>query len=224
MTSKAGAFVDIRFPSNFAKSRPLTEDPAFWAFSGVATMRFYEGMPHTAHGVWTHDIDSRDEAIRDEGDLFLLGNGDCVETGLMKNPRTERMAMYKEYWTSPGVVEITPCVVARTSESEGWHGVVIRVGNYCQGIMARHNQGKSEEKQVKVLVERWQRTRIDRGRSVEEEQEEKREWLKDGRSNTSDEGGDSEKVPCMWACREDRRIGDEVVVAGVQWKVVEWEL
>ncbi|KAK5467295.1 hypothetical protein LTS15_000267 [Exophiala xenobiotica] len=216
LTSKAGTFVDIRFPLKLAGSTPLTEDPAFWAFSGLATLRFYEGMPYTAHAAWTHDIDTRDEAISDEGDLFVLGNGDCVETGLMKNPGTQRMEMYKEYWAGPGVVEMTPCVVARTSEDEG---AVVRVGDYCQGIMARHREGKGGEKQANVLVERWQRIRIDGGRS--EDEEEKREWQKDGRSNTSDEGGDSVKVPCMWACREDRRIGDEIVVDGVQWKIVE---
>ncbi|KAK5213664.1 hypothetical protein LTR41_001244 [Exophiala xenobiotica] len=219
LTSKTGTFVDIRFPLNLAKSRPLTDDPAFWAFSGVASLRFYEGMPYTAHAAWTHDIDSRNEAIIDEGDLFVLGNGDCVETGLMKNPGTQRMEMYKEYWTSPGVVEMRPCVVARTSEGESRQGVVIRVEDYCQGIMTRHREGKGEEKQAKALVERWERTRIDGGKS--EEEEERREWQKDGRSNTSDEDGDSVKVPCMWACREDRRMGDEIVVDGVQWKVVE---
>ncbi|EHY53022.1 hypothetical protein HRR83_006139 [Exophiala dermatitidis] len=265
---------------------PLISDPAFWAFSGTASSTFYDreaetqtqtgyqkgsvdfsaapapslsvAMPYTAHAVFRHEIDSKGPGISDEGDMFLLPNGDCVEVGMMHNPRTNRVEMYKEYWTAPpaaqdqgqgqGQVPRTPCVVAKTLDLPGrgaaaehagngkgkggeiesgapvGAGVVIRVGDYCQGIVQRGKQT--------VLVERWQKTQVqgqisnngganggvgrdgDRGDGVAIAAE----WTKDRRSNTSNE---DISMPCQWLCADTRTLGDQIVIHGVTWSVVE---
>lgn len=179
-------------------------------------------MPYSAHAVWKHEIDSKGPGISDEGDMFLLANGDCIEVGMMENPRTGKIEMYKEYWTTPptepgsGELRRTPCVVARTQEAtETTSGVIIRVGDYCQGI-ARHAE-------TGVLVERWQRLAVEANPAlgVGTGQESSTEWLEDWRSNTAEHNKIEGLLPCMWTCREDRKLGDEIVVHGVRWKIVE---
>ncbi|KAL2417571.1 hypothetical protein ABEF95_012256 [Exophiala dermatitidis] len=292
LTSPKAVFVDIRLPLRSAPTdplEPLASDPAFWAFSGTASSTFYDrdaetetetgyqkgsvdsaapapslsvAMPYTAHAVFRHEIDSKGPGISDEGDMFLLPNGDCVEVGMMHNPRTNRVEMYKEYWTAPspaaaaqdqgqGQLPRTPCVVAKTLDLRGrgaaaehvengkggeigeiktesgapvGAGVVIRVGDYCQGIVQRGQQT--------VLVERWQKTQVqgqisnsrgsnggvpvggdgDRGDGVAAE------WTKDRRSNTPNE---DISMPCQWLCADTRELGDQIVIHGVTWSVVE---
>ncbi|KAL2429864.1 hypothetical protein ABEF95_012442 [Exophiala dermatitidis] len=268
---------------------PLISDPAFWAFSGTASSTFYDrdaetetetgyqkgsvdfsaalapslsvAMPYTAHAVFRHEIDSKGPGISDEGDMFLLPNGDCVEVGMMHNPRTHRVEMYKEYWTAPpaaqdqgqGQVPRTPCVVAKTLDLPGrgaaaeqsghgkggaideiknesgpsvGAGVVIRVGDYCQGIV------QLEGGQQTVLVERWQKTQVqgqisnNRGANGGVGRDGDRgdglaiaaEWTKDRRSNTSSE---DISMPCQWLCADTRTLGDQIVIHGVTWSVVE---
>ncbi|KAI1618619.1 hypothetical protein EDD37DRAFT_274523 [Exophiala viscosa] len=235
LTSPESVFVDLRFPNRPNTELPLSSGPSFWAFSGTSETSFGPDdaevtMPYLAHAVWKHEIDSKGPGISDEGDMFLLPNGNCIEVGMMMNPDTRKVMMYKEYWTTPstepgsggiwlrgsGGLRRTPCVVARTQGAdESKSGVIIRVGDFCQSI-ARH-----EEKGV--LVERWQRLPIswepprediDGGDGVTE-------WSKDWRSNTAKDDHTEDLMPCMWICRGNRRLGDEIVVHGIKWKVVE---
>jgi len=228
--------VDIRFPNRPDTELPLTSDPSFWAFSGISETSFDPGdaevtMPYHAHAVWKHEIDSKGPGISDEGDMFLLPNGNCIEVGMMMNPDTRSVMMYKEYWTTPsteissggiwlmpgsGGLRRTPCVVATTQGAdESESGVIIRVGDFCQSIARHEKKG--------VLVERWQRIPI----SYEPPREDidggdgKTEWSKDWRSNTAKDDHTEGLMPCMWICRGNRRPGEEVVVHGVTWKVVE---
>ncbi|KAK4943015.1 hypothetical protein LTR10_017400 [Elasticomyces elasticus] len=236
LTSPESVFVDLRFPDRPDTELPLTSDPSFWAFSGTSETSFDRDdeevtMPYLAHAKWKHEIDSKGPGINDEGDMFMLPNGDCIEVGMMMNPDTRTVMMYKEYWTTPstepgsagiwlgpgsGGLRRTPCFVARTQGAdESKSGVIIRVGDFCQGI-ARH-----EEKGV--LVERWQRipTSRDPPREDIDGGDGVSEWSKDWRSNTVVDDRTEGLVPCMWICRGNRRLGDEVVVHGIRWKVVE---
>ncbi|OAP59928.1 hypothetical protein AYL99_04930 [Fonsecaea erecta] len=227
LTSPQSSFIDIRFPIKRQLSRPITSDPSFWAFAGTSDITFASStgdtitMPYSAHCVWKHDIDSKGHGITDEGDLFLLPNADCIEVGMMQNPNTGKVEMYKEYWTGPptdvassgAALNIsTPCVVAKTQASTET-GVVIRIGNYCQAIMHQRTgeQGRTEAGGHSVLVERWTRSLVEPSDAAG--------WIQDWRSNTPCDNGVF--MPCMWTCDGARKLGDEIVVQGITWKIVE---
>ncbi|KIW32889.1 uncharacterized protein PV07_04402 [Cladophialophora immunda] len=245
LTSPQSSFVDIRFPVKQQLSKPIASDPSFWAFAGTSHMTFapFAGdtitMPYSAHCVWKHDIDSKGPGITDEGDLFLLPNGDCMEVGMMQNPQTGKVEMYKEYWTGPptGVTPTirTPCVVAKTqAPSDGQKaqdalrdesGVIVRVGNYCQGIMRQRTaeQGRPEGADA-ILVERWTRSLVETEQrstaaGTSDGPSDAAGWVQDWRSNTPCDNGVF--MPCMWTCDGNRQLGDEIVVKGVTWRVVE---
>ena len=187
-------------------------------------------MPYSAHSVWNHDIDSKGDGISDEGDMYLLPNGDSMEVGMMQNPATGTVQLYKEYWTEPpvladgGGLRKLPCVVAQTIEtlaegSPNSKGRAMRIGDHFQGILKRPGQG--------ILVERWTRLPSDstqgqftegaKGDAVEVQ------WTKDRRSNTTDERQEHAVLPFKWLCDEDRQQGDEITVQGVKWAVTELE-
>lgn len=210
-------------------SKPLTADPAFWAFSGKATTTFDPDisavtMPYSAHTVFRHEIDTKGPDIADEGDVFLLPNGDCIEVGTMENPKSGQQEMYKEYWTSPppdldvGLLRRSPCLVAKTIASSpnlDTTGVIIRIGDHCQGIFRTASPDTYNE----VLVERWIKLSAERNPALSKSHDAtEASWLKDGHSNTSQEEA---ALPCMWLCADERSIHDEVVAKGVTWKVVE---
>lgn len=196
-------------------------------------------MPYSAHCVWKHDIDSKGPGITDEGDMFLLPNGDCMEVGSMENPQTGKVEMYKEYWTSPaavksssgaGKVRLSPCIVAKMTQLPSHHevqenslqiehgGVVIRIGNYCQGIM--HNPqgtaGSLHTAMDAILIERWSKGVLEAGGNPEAPPA---GWVQDWRSNTPSDAGIM--MPCSWVCNDNRKVGDEIVVKGATWTIVE---
>jgi len=216
-------------------SEAITFDPAFWAFSGTSSTTFHPdgagAMPYSAHSVWKHDIDSKGPGISDEGDLFLLPNGDCIEVGMMENPRTKQVELYKEYWTEPpvdagsGGLKKTPCVVVKTFSSQGVNertrkGIIIRIGDHCQGIL---EPGEGDSSHM-IVVERWVRTPVEQTPALASASlvsgEDVAHWIKDWRSNT-DEPRVDVVMPCMWACDEGRKLGDEIVTRGERWRVTE---
>lgn len=193
-------------------------------------------MPYSAHTVWKHEIDSNGPETSDEGDMILLPNGNCIEVGIMQNPGTGKPELYKEYWATPpvepgesgGGLRKTPCVVARTvavpakekeKEKQTTRGIIIRVGDYCQAL-ARHGEHEGEQR---LLVERWVITRpAERNPALDDNGGGGAvEWIKDGRSNTGEDNEGESLMPCVWACRDSRRLGDEVVARGVTWRIVE---
>lgn len=191
-------------------------------------------MPYSAHCHWVHEIDSKGPQPADEGDMFLLPNGDCMEVGIMLDPKTRTAGFYKEYWSSPDVepgsggLRKRPCVVAKTvlpGKVQGpfvdRSGVIIRVGNYCQGIV-QHAQ--KDERKYAVSVERWVQRPVERNPALaasDSAEVGEVEWLKDWRSNTPGAEGTEVSLPCMWVCGENRKIGEEVVVHSVTWRIVE---
>ena len=171
-------------------------------------------MPCMAHCRWTHEIDNKDQEIIDEGDMFLLQNGECMEIGQMMNPNTQRVDMYKEYWTSVAVGESdsihgTPrCVVARTKGDDSTRGMIIRLGGYCQGVVRFQDEKTGETFQIG----RWEGIKNSRGTL---------EWRKDPMSSTMTET----HLPAAWLCEDEREVGDECTThsqgATVAWFVTE---
>ncbi|KAJ9607783.1 hypothetical protein H2200_007862 [Cladophialophora chaetospira] len=247
LTSTQSGFVDIRFPRKRELGKPIASDPSFWAFCGTSTTTFLQGdgidMPYSSHCVWKHEIDSKGPGIDDEGDMFLLANGDCMEVGMMQNTQTGKVQMYKEYWTSPGdsgKIHLVPCVVAKTTESPNDHeaqesslqngsgGVIIRIGNFCQGIMRQQAASHEGRPMVAdaVLVERWTRGLVSAdgnpNTTTAGEQTSTATslgWVQDWRSNTPSDTNIS--MPCAWVFDDSRQIGDKVEVKGTTWTIVE---
>jgi hypothetical protein len=265
----------VRFPLKpDASEGPLGSNPAFWAFSGKLSTRFDTDvvapaptpatatatatvaadvtMPYSAHVVFYHEIDSRGPAsmkMGDEGHMFALPNGDCIEVGIMQNPTTRLPELYREYWTAPPsplgdghrTFQGRPCLVAKTltglsskaiTNADAQYrqsrnqGVIIRVGDHCQGLL----QVVRPDGQSELLVERWLKVLEDEKSSQLHEdsvaaatvrQGSGADWLKDWRSNTPlDEQVDA-LLPCMWVCNKQRKLNDEITARGVTWKIVE---
>jgi hypothetical protein len=251
LTSAKSTFIDIRFPKKRAFGRPIAEDPSFWAFSGKSTLEFITSddptvpvLPYSAHGAWGRDIDSKGGDVVDEGDIFMLPNGDCIEVGMMENPATHKVEMYKEYWSVPSPASPSrtetelsrfPCIVARELSSDQRAGVgavpkgsgaVIRIGDFCQGVMRQQpvsETGASSDGNA-VWVERWVRNQVAPQHSpgvneVVKQHSDDDSWTQDWRSNTP---SDSDPyMPCIWVCAPDRKLGDEVVLNSAVWRVVE---
>ena len=178
-------------------------------------------MPYSAHCVWDHDIDSKGEGISDEGDMYMLPNGDCMEVGVDTGPATGKVYMYKEYWTGPDgtrKVRHRPCIVAKMTGQTGSGGMVIRIGDYCQGIV-RQPAAKHDSHAVgtySILVERWTRGLVE---AEESSATTGSGWVQDWRSNTP--GDTKPSMPCEWLLNDKRMLNDETVVDGITWTVVE---
>ena len=218
LTTPTGLYVDIRFAKT--KMSDSSSSSIHWAFAGTSEMKIQPGalttshegesidavsvpgFPCMAHGKWNHEVDSdRSFSSTDEGDIFLLANGDSIEIGEMTNPRTRKTEMYKEYWTSPTPAPRTlePCIDARTNSIET-KGFIIRIGDYLQAIL---------QSGPVLLVERWTRM-----------SDQPDAWMKDSRSNTRDEDADID-LPSLWVADDKRQLGDHTNSNGRTWKIIE---
>lgn len=105
---------------------------------------------HALHSTWHHTIDSRfpdATAVKDEGIMTPTSLGRTSERGVMVNPATGVMTKYEELWrditpiiipsVSDIVVEDKTCMVLelRSEEHPEAQGMIVRVGQYCQGVM-----------------------------------------------------------------------------------------
>ncbi len=166
-----------------------------------------------------------------------------MEVGVGQNPKTGKVEMYKEYWTSPvvtGKTHLMPCMVAKAITPQHHHetqqaslqngngGLIIRIGDFCQGIMQQQSGGHEGGPMIAdaVLVERWTRAVMHAGEkssttAMEEQSNTAASsgWVQDWRSNTPPDTGIS--MPCTWVVDDDRKVGDEIVVKGTTWAIVE---
>ena len=177
-----------------------------WAFAGVSSSRqkFEPSNETTVHTVWKHWIDSRipeAESVQDEADVFPQPDGSAVEQGRMVNPDNGQEMDYEEAWidvaptsTTLDNRKLSACaVLLLDDDSQRQRGMVVRVGQYCQGIV---RIGEA------VSLERWHWTKQDG-------------WKRKVRM------GDV-WMPCGLAMEFSRlTLGGEVKQGEQSWKVVE---
>ncbi|SMR45746.1 unnamed protein product [Zymoseptoria tritici ST99CH_1E4] len=211
-TSGGNRFVDLRIfknPSNgivFKGVAPLSQ--LEWGFAGTSSSTLKPGTNGAlvTHSKWNHWIDSRTpnaESVQDEGIMQPLPNGDTLETGSMINPATGRKTAYEEKWSDVALQSTgrkdgkVGCVVLQLhNDAEKARGMVVRVGQVCQGIM---RVGE------KLTVEQW----------VWSEEESKSTWARRVRM------GDL-WMPCGLAMEPAKLVmGGKVAFGDYEWEVVE---
>lgn len=131
----------------------ILRDPPYELYWGLAGISYRDG----SQGRWIHTIDSRyDHPVEDSGSLEQLENGDWLEKGKMLDFDDGQVKEYEEVWRDPDVFPRISTVLALEAESgvsfsiespvDTARGAIVRVGNYCQGIM---------KVKGKVTCERW---------------------------------------------------------------------
>lgn len=127
-----------------------------WAFAGFSssstTTNVLDGSK-LSKSVWKHWIDNRTldaDKVHDEGFMFPQPDGRTLEKGAMVDPKTGRLEDYEEMWSDvealaceKGGVDVgTKCVVLQmegtignAEEKEVARGMVVRLGQYCQGVV-----------------------------------------------------------------------------------------
>jgi hypothetical protein len=121
----------------FVDFRPLSASPSEceWAFAG------YKVQPHPNKSRWIHLIDSRgaewegEHGIEDSGVFETLPNGDELERGEMLNPVSGKVGPYEEVWRDEPLPPNLQVTVALTETDGGVKGVVVRMGQWLQGIL-----------------------------------------------------------------------------------------
>lgn len=209
LTVCSGKYVDIRFPTSATQQYiGIKPSEVFkgYATAGLSVVHMPTGtatcQPYdcTAHIKWQHPIDSTREFATDGADMYLLSNGDVMEVGTMVHDG--QVKMFKEYWLAAKLKSKDPPyfvveISSETNEGATGKGMVIRIDNYCQGIL---------QTDTGFWVERWQT--LDDGR-----------WAMDPRSTTTT--AQDGVLPCQWLISERRKVGDSIILDGRTWQVVE---
>lgn len=157
-TSNENRFVDLRvfkeaFSVETASGQPLSQ--LEWGLAGTSSSTPAKGPngEEITRGIWKHWIDSRcldADRVQDEGDNYTLPNGLVLEKGSMVNPVTGKVTPYEEVWedVEVEVIKQVLCVVVQLhDDSRKARGMVVRVGQFCQGILRVGSE---------VSVERWE--------------------------------------------------------------------
>ncbi|KNG46940.1 hypothetical protein DDE82_006359 [Stemphylium lycopersici] len=142
---------------------------------------------NVTHSTWTHWVDSRfsvgDPNIPvDEGDMYPISRDLTLEVGHAWHPALKAEKTHEEMWrdedvlstrlgsddtttTTTGKAKSKICVVLRCqADVAGVRGVVVRVGQYVQGVLMRGDKTTAErwewraENEGRGEVEKWQRT------------------------------------------------------------------
>ncbi|KAL6298817.1 hypothetical protein BKA93DRAFT_36115 [Sparassis latifolia] len=158
LTSEHSYFVDIRVLKDSVRDAADTAG-IDWAFAGSSVSRpahEEKGCIVPAHSVWTHWVDSRvpydGEASSDEGNMWTQPDGDVLEKGSMVRPETGHLTEYEELWADVDVQRTGDdlkkvCVVLTVDDpTRRARGMVVRVGQWCQGITKVGGE---------LLIERW---------------------------------------------------------------------
>lgn len=180
-----------------------------WAFAGFSSSEIRTNPEGNAivHSIWQHWVDSRTqnaETVTDEGDMYPQTDGRTLELGSMINPDTGRMTQYEERWkdvepTSTDMGEGDKedrkvCVVFQLHDDDHKaRGVVVRVGQCCQGVLRVGDD---------FSLERWQ-------------------WKKGGGWKREVRIGDL-WLPCGPILEGERlRLGGEMKYGEYLWEVIE---
>ncbi|MCJ1392015.1 hypothetical protein MMC18_004882 [Xylographa bjoerkii] len=162
LTSHESWFVDVRIlaatrEDGTREPLPIDGGPMSrleWAFAGKSytTQSKVAGGP--AHTVWCHGIDSQtSDPERDEGDMYEQEDGDTLECGQNVDAETGEVKKYEELWHDVGVQLVGQekdhfsVVLKADNQDHNTKGLIVCVGNWCQGIL---KVGED------TTVERWQ--------------------------------------------------------------------
>lgn len=199
-----------------------------WAFAGVVNRA-------DSGGSWIHWLDSRtDSPESDSGTFETLPNGDVMERGTMRD-KNGVIRPYEEIWRDEIVTKsLVAVLVAQSFTAEenrqfsklpneylimggqniisaappGCVGMIIRVGDWCQGIL------KSQDR---IVAERWHYLRNPVGN----------QWSLEFQTGQGELPCD--KV-CDWLDEDSKggskgefyQIGDPVTIGDVIWTLVEF--
>ncbi|KAL0640407.1 hypothetical protein Q9L58_000374 [Maublancomyces gigas] len=153
-TSAKSFFVDIR----------ILQDPPhelYWGFAGIS---YKDG----SQGRWMHTVDSRsDNPTEDFGSFEQLTNGDWLEKGKMLDFDDGKVKVYEEVWRDSEILpRISTVLVLEedggkafqiNSAANAAKGTIVRVGNYCQGIMKVKGEVTCERWTLDQGAEEWRR-------------------------------------------------------------------
>ncbi|KAL8749013.1 MAG: hypothetical protein Q9184_006974 [Pyrenodesmia sp. 2 TL-2023] len=178
-----------------------------WAFAGTSESSL-DGDGRR-FSTWHHWIDSNSEdPPLDKGELITQADGNVLEKGTMVDPKTGQEESYEELWKDvPTGTDIPSlgnnarvCTVLRTEDQGNkGRGMIIRLGDYCQGILKKDGE---------VTVERWEWyfSHIDSKDG---------KWYKTVTIGTDD-------MPCDEVLgSEPPHEGQQIKRAGITWNVVE---
>ncbi|QSZ30100.1 hypothetical protein DSL72_004620 [Monilinia vaccinii-corymbosi] len=162
LTSADKHYVDIRILDPSSPLPNNTSDPQAtsrleWGFAGTAIStpaEFKDGdrkvLIRPAHTQWIHEIDNKirypgvDD--RDEGFMYPVeGTGEVLEKGTMVNPETGEAEDYEELWEDLAVEMMEGSkndyfmswVLKTRGTGEEENGMVIRIGEWIQGVMRK---------------------------------------------------------------------------------------
>lgn len=177
-------------------------DRVEWLIAGTSSYWNVEGEDFT-HGRWEHWIDSRttDTAgAADEGINFAQPDGSTLEKGTMENPATGKDTGYEELWHAPEprptpAGPVRSLVLKLDRDGGRVRGLVVRLGQYCQGFLRRDQE---------LAAERW-------------------EWTEAAGWRRMISIGDESALPCSLILGEDASYheGDSIKVGDDDWKAIE---
>jgi hypothetical protein len=207
LTSPLNTFVDLRFFKPLVPS-PDSDLQLDWGFAGTSssvpiTKKKWKGVTHTT---WTHFVDSRGSSDEvDEGDMYPISQTLTLEHGHAFHPHVGAVRSHEEMWEDQLILSTSTssthdtkiCIVLRLhDDAKNARGVVIRLGQYVQGIVVVGTE---------VTAERW-------------------EWSNEGGWMRTKRVGKG-MLPCGVVMREEiMSVGAEIGVGEVKWDVEEvWE-
>ncbi|KAK0936201.1 hypothetical protein LTR29_012211 [Friedmanniomyces endolithicus] len=218
LTSAKGNFVDIRIfkPTDLntkSEENVLPLSRIDWAFAGTSSSTPQHDKDGKAflHSTWKHWVSSRTrdvDGVSDEGDMIPMPDGRMLEKGSNTDPETGEVSEYEELWWEAPVKVVESgeggggegrncCVVLRLQDDEHEaRGVVVRVGQYVEGVL---RVGES------FSLERWEWKGMGKGEGWQRLVRMGDLWLPSG--------------PAM----EEKRLkeGGEVKYGEYVWEVVE---
>ncbi|CAK4030470.1 Hypothetical predicted protein [Lecanosticta acicola] len=151
VTSAGNRFVDIRV-KKYDPNSGVHDFPGIqglhqldWAFAGTSSSERKQGEHFQTHSKWFHWIDSNSahpDEFKDEGTMIPDSSGRVLEHGTMIHPVKGEMTPYTECWLDAPLKKtaeqdqgIWNAVLVLDEPEKMRRGMVIRVGQVCQGIL-----------------------------------------------------------------------------------------
>ena len=197
-----------------------TTDHPFYASAGTFTITPNNSEDsksyYIAHSEWAIIAGSLREIDVGRGHFCLLYNGDYLKVGQRSDLETGEISMCQELWTPIPMWETEtehnalsmPYLLVASIKSGKGKGLMVRLGDYCQGVAQLDAFG--------LHVERWKRVTDDRG---------SRRWIKTHQSTTWVKQEENLFLPGEWLCGDERRLGHGIITCPSSvrtiWYVIE---